>query len=230
MLHTLRRLWYLFTLLFILLGSSLGGWSWLLFSHLYDSGSVSPQPTIHANKNLQKPSLLPPLLSLLPLSHAITYSTRANKIKSHIGAQLIIPLIGVDAPLEAVGITADGSMALPVQHPWNGVGWYAYGPYPGENGSAVLAGHLDHPDGSSAVFWRLRLLHRGDIVIIKEKSGRTMGFVVLDLKIYTLTQAPKQRIFGQHGGAFLNLITCVETPQSTLHQTDQRLVVYTKLL
>ncbi len=224
MLHTIRRFWYLFTLLFILLGSSFGGWSWFIFSHLYDSAHGSPLSVININQHIQKPLHL-----LLPI-HAVAYDARINKYKVHAGAQLIIPLIEVNAPLEAVGIASDGSMALPTQHPWDDVGWYAYGPYPGEVGSAVLAGHLNRPDGSSAVFWKLRLLHRGNIVIIKERSGRIMRFSVLDLQVYTLTQAPKQRIFGQRGGAFLNLITCAGVWQPALHQTNQRLIVYTKLL
>jgi len=226
MLYTIRRFWYLFTLLFILLGSSFGGWSWFIFSHLYDSAYGSPQSTVNINQRLQKPLHL-----LLPL-HTITHDARGNKYttQTHAGAQLIIPLIDVNTPLEAVGIASDGSMALPTLHPWDNVGWYAYGPYPGETGSAVIAGHLDHPDGSPAVFWKLRLLHRGDIVIIKERSGKIMRFSVLDLQVYTLTQAPKQRIFGQRQGVFLNLITCAGAWLPALHQTNQHLVVYTKLL
>ena len=52
-------------------------------------------------------------------------------------------------------VLSDGDLAVPTQNPWDGVGWYQYGPYPGARGSAVIDGHLDRPGGYPAVFWRL---------------------------------------------------------------------------
>ena len=71
------------------------------------------------------------------------------------GERLIIPVIQVNASIEPVGVLSDGDLAVPTQNPWDGVGWYQYGPYPGARGSAVIDGHLDRPGGYPAVFWRL---------------------------------------------------------------------------
>src|SRR6266702_3136644 len=59
--------------------------------------------------------------------------------------RLLIPAIGVNAPIESVEVRPDGTMEKPAQRPWNDVGWYNSGPRPGERGSAVIAGHLDRP-------------------------------------------------------------------------------------
>ena len=54
-----------------------------------------------------------------------------------------IPSIGVDAPVERVTLTSDGSMDVPGD-PGN-AGWYALGPRPGEAGSAAIAAVARHP-------------------------------------------------------------------------------------
>jgi len=136
----------------------------------------------------------------------------------------------VNAPVEAVGITADGTMDVPRQQPWDGVGWYTYGTYPGEIGSAVMDGHLDRPGGRPAVFWRLRNLHTGDAVLLVDDEGKTLRFRVTDIEIYTPQNAPRRTIFGKRSGSFLNLITCVGTWIPSLQQTTQRLVVYTTMV
>ncbi|HEY4386750.1 MAG TPA: class F sortase, partial [Ktedonobacteraceae bacterium] len=69
------------------------------------------------------------------------------------GARLEIPAIALVAPIEDVGIRNDGSMEVPHHNQWEGVGWYKFGAFPGERGSAVIDGHLDRPGGYPAVFW-----------------------------------------------------------------------------
>ena len=63
--------------------------------------------------------------------------------------RLRIPDIGVDAPIDAVGLTPHGDLATPadVSH----VGWYRAGSLPGAPGSSVIDGHLDWYSGP-AVF------------------------------------------------------------------------------
>ena len=53
--------------------------------------------------------------------------------------RLRIPSINVDAPVEYVGLTPDGAMDVPKERA--NVAWFNLGPRPGENGSAVVAGH-----------------------------------------------------------------------------------------
>ena len=144
--------------------------------------------------------------------------------------RLLIPAIKVDAPVEQVGIAADGNLGTPSQSPWVDTGWYSNGPRPGEMGSAVIDGHLDRPGGYPAVFWFLRQLHPGNTVQVRESNGKTLHFRVTDVESYAPNDAPLQRIFGNNGGKFLNLITCAGDWIPSQHQTTLRLVIYTKLI
>ena len=143
--------------------------------------------------------------------------------------RLIITRIGVNAPIEDVGITVQGDLATPTKNPWDGVGWYSNGPRPGEEGSAVINGHLDRPGGYPAVFWNLRELHAGDEVLIVNAQGNTLHFRVTRTASYPPQEAPVQEIFSTTGGIYLNLITCAGTWIPAQHQTTLRLVVYTIL-
>lgn len=143
--------------------------------------------------------------------------------------RLLIPAIGVNAPIEAVGVTSAGELAIPTQNPWEHVGWYKSGPRPGERGSSVIDGHLNRPGGYPAVFWRLRDLHVGDQVMAIDVSGKTFRFRVIRTALYSPQDAPIQEIFGDESGTYLNLITCAGDWIPSQHQTNLRLVIYTSL-
>ena len=146
------------------------------------------------------------------------------------GAHIEIPAIALTAPIEAVGIQGDGSMEVPSHNQWEGVGWYKFGTFPGERGSAVIDGHLDRPGGVPAVFWKLSQLHSGDIIKVINPGQKTLSFKVTTLQYYQPQEAPLPRIFGDRSGTYLNLITCAGAWIADEHQTSLRLVVYTKLM
>jgi sortase (surface protein transpeptidase) len=143
--------------------------------------------------------------------------------------RLLIPVIGVNAPIEVVGVTPNGDLAVPERNPWVDVGWYGSGPHPGERGSAVIDGHLDRPGGDPAVFWHLRDLHSGDEVMVVDANGKTLRFHVTGTAFYSPRDAPIQGIFGNETGTYLNLITCAGDWIPSQHQTALRLVVYASL-
>ena len=143
--------------------------------------------------------------------------------------RLMIPVIGVTAAVEDVGIKSNGDLDTPARNPWHDVGWYAIGARPGEEGSAVIDGHVDRPGGYPAIFWNLRYLHAGDTVMVVNATGSTLRFRVLRVASYAPNQAPVQNIFEATGGVYLNLITCTGTWIPSQHQTTLRLVVYTVL-
>ena len=145
-------------------------------------------------------------------------------------ARLIIPSIGVTAPVEHVSILSNGDLATPVQNQWEHVGWYETGPRPGEVGSAVIDGHLDRPGAYPAVFWNLRSMHAGENVIVIDTRGKSWTFRVTRIAFYTPQQAPLQEIFGNEAGHYLNLITCAGDWIPSQHQTTLRLVVFTSLV
>ena len=142
-------------------------------------------------------------------------------------ARLLIPAIGVNAPIESVGVQPNGAMNTPRQSPWSDVGLYTGGPRPGDRGSAVIAGHLDRPGGNPAVFWLLRELHIGDEVQFVDAHDKILLFHVTRIEAYPVQDAPVQVIFGDRTGRFLNLTTCAGDWIPTQHQRTMRLVVYT---
>jgi hypothetical protein len=146
------------------------------------------------------------------------------------GWRLLISSIGVNAPIEDVGVTANGDLAVPLANPWTDVGWYQGGPVPGQHGSAVIDGHLNRPGGCCipAVFWLLKDLKAGDIVTVTGK-GTTTHFKVTLVSVLS-NNAPTAGIFGNNSGTYLNLITCAGDWIPTQHQTTLRLVVYTTLI
>jgi LPXTG-site transpeptidase (sortase) family protein len=165
-----------------------------------------------------------------PVAHHTTHTVviPAAGVKAS-PARLLIPAIGVNAFIERVGVTPGGDLAVPQVHPWDGVGWYASGPRPGEHGSAVIDGHLDRTGGTPAVFWRLRDMRVGDEVVVIDAAGQTLKFHVREIEYYAPQAAPIQQIFGNSNGSYLNLITCAGDWVASQQQTTLRLVVYTSL-
>jgi sortase (surface protein transpeptidase) len=161
--------------------------------------------------------------------HAISSTpTPRPKVKAN-PVRLLIPALGVNAPIEMVGVTSNGDLAVPKQNAWEDVGWYGSGPRPGERGSAVIDGHVDRPGGYPAVFWRLRNIHVGEEVMVTDAYGKSLRFHVTGIAFYPPQDAPIQQIFGNETGTYLNLITCAGAWIPSQHQTSLRLVVYTSL-
>lgn len=145
------------------------------------------------------------------------------------GMRLVIPSVGINAPVEPVGVTTGGQLAVPTKNQWEGAGWYQGGPLPGQHGSAVIDGHLDRPGGAPAVFWRLHELRVGDEVQVVMAHGNVLHFRVKKVQDYTPQAAPLTTIFRDTSGTNLNLITCAGQWVPSEHQTTLRHVVYTTL-
>lgn len=120
--------------------------------------------------------------------------------------RIIIPTINLNAAIESVGLTADGSMDVPSN--FDDTAWYQLGPRPGESGNAVIAGHVDSAVQGTAVFWNLRNLAPGDGIVVVSDDGTEHHFVVIRMERYDDATAPLNRIFGAADGTHLNLITC----------------------
>src|SRR5947209_5303481 len=94
---------------------------------------------------------------------AITNDSAVNLPKSKLQpakpglpVHLKIPSINVDAAIEGVGLTPDGTMDVTKEA--QGVAWYKLGRRPGERGSAVIAGHYGWKNGRAAAFDNLSKL------------------------------------------------------------------------
>jgi len=115
-------------------------------------------------------------------------------------------------------------MDVPKQ--WNDVGWYEYGPKPGDIGNSAIAGHLDSTT-APAVFWRLGTLKAGDKIVITLSNSQTVTFVVQQKVSYAYNDAPIAQVFGPSTTANLNLITCGGSWDAFTKNYSNRTVVYT---
>jgi LPXTG-site transpeptidase (sortase) family protein len=141
--------------------------------------------------------------------------------------RLKIPRIGVDAAVEDVGLTPDGSMGVPDR--LADVAWYKLGPRPGQWGSAVIAGHRSSKEWLPAVFDNLHDLHPGDYLYIEDDKGSTIAFIVRESRIYD-PEANAGAVFSQSDGAHLNLITCDGIWNEAQKSFSKRLVIFADAL
>jgi len=77
---------------------------------------------------------------------------------------LRIDALGIEAPVGAYGVDRLGRMDVPDNV--TEVGWYKYGPAPGEPGSAVLAAHVDLAGPGRGLFFDLDELQPGELVVV----------------------------------------------------------------
>ncbi len=116
-----------------------------------------------------------------------------------------VPGIGVDSPLERLGIDPLGALETPVDY--GRAGWFDGGTAPGDVGPAVLAGHVDSTAGP-AVFWRLRDLTAGDEVLVDRADGTTARFTVTRVERHAKDAFPTDEVYGPTPDAQLRLVTC----------------------
>jgi Sortase domain len=135
----------------------------------------------------------------LPPAHAPL--TRATP------SRVLIPALRVDAPLTGVGLAADDGLAAPPPADRNLAGWFTGGPTPGEQGTAVVDGHVDNARGP-AVFYGLGALRRGNTVDVLRADHRTAVFTVYDVEVLAKRAFPADRVYDDTGLPELRVITC----------------------
>lgn len=142
-------------------------------------------------------------------------------------SRLHIPKLNIDVPIEMVGLDSQNRMDVPKDY--NQVGWYKYGPKPGETGQAVIAGHLDTPEGP-AVFAHLNQLKVDDEIFVYDQDGRQFSFKVSSFDTYPDASFPIQKVFGTSSSPQLNLITCEGVFDRQSKNYSLRRVIYSSLV
>lgn len=138
-----------------------------------------------------------------------------------------IPRLGVSGKVEKTTVDAKGALTAPKDP--KKVGWYRNGTIPGNKGNAVMLGHVDWYDGP-AVFYRLRQVRRGDVIVVTNDRGKKLRFRVTKVKSYADGTAPIGEIAGPADGAHLNVFTCNGTYDRATKKYSGRLVIYTDLV
>lgn len=139
---------------------------------------------------------------------------------------LSIPAIGIDAEVLPLGTEKDGRMAVPKTP--DEISWFEPGYLPGENGRAVIAGHVDAVD-CPAVFWDLADLKAGDEIMVAG-GEKELKFKVYAMESVELDLADVEDIFGYRSTPELVLITCSGEFDFERGTREERLVVYAELI
>lgn len=119
--------------------------------------------------------------------------------------RIVIPTIGVDADVIPLGTDDRGELEVPQD--FAQTGWWRDGPEPGEDGPAVIVGHVDSYRGP-AVFFDLAQLQRGDPIYVERQDGTRGIFLVSGTVAVSKAGFPTDAVYGDTDGAELRLITC----------------------
>ena len=138
-------------------------------------------------------------------------------------AALQIPAIGLHTRLVRLGITRRGTLQVPRSPAV--AGWYTSSPRPGEIGSSIIADHIDSYLGPG-VFYRLRQLHPGNRIYVRQAGGGLAVFRVTGVHQYRKAHFPTAAVYGPVPDAELHLITCGGTFDYATHNYLSNVVVY----
>ena len=228
-----------------LLGVLLLGAAWVIYEPpVEDVGTIrdattSVQPTTRGGERDGFEPFVPLAETLFPDDPAATdpppappppeepAPTPARGTFDALPARIHVPAIDVDHPLIAVGLNADGSMEIP--HDVQEIGWYeVQGVLPGDDGTAVLAGHVDSRSQGPGAFYDLRHLDVGAAVTISD-GDQEQEWVVTARRSYDKDHIPIDEIFVDHGAPRLVLITCGGAFDRTARSYTDNIVVYAEL-
>jgi len=183
-----------------------------------------------------------------PVPHALFakgLDLRAGPVP--IPLELLIPSINVRAQMLGVGVTSTDVMDAPegrVGDPvWQEAFWYRGSAIPGVISTALIAGHINGPRGTSAVFANIDKLRPGDQIIVHDtRSALDVRFAVTGSTSFTLAQTTQpdvlRQIYGvgpvagttpqrsKDGLAHLTLVTCAGDFNTGLGTHDHRLAVF----
>ena len=141
--------------------------------------------------------------------------------------RILIPSIGIAAPVDPVGLNADKTLEVPsgVGH----AGWWDGGSHPGTAGPMVVVGHVS-TIGGPGVFARLKDLKRGDLVTITQATGAQVTYAVSGELEISKNDFPTALVYGPTRKPVMRLITCAgRIDPSSGHFTDD-LVVFGDLV
>jgi len=120
---------------------------------------------------------------------------------------LRIDALGVDMPIQPVGVQDSGAMEIPEDPAI--AGWYRFGPAPADpEGATVLAAHVDDREYGVGPLARLRDAQAGETVIVRDAGGAEVAYAVESVAYIPRAQLPVAELFERTGPRTLVVVTC----------------------
>lgn len=188
-----------------------------------DRSETSPQAS---PESLDTPPALPE--GVRRLGDRVDATGLPLRNESAVPRQITIPGLGVDAPVDIVGLIGDGKVEVPTDV--RRTGWYQYSQVAGAStGSTVIVGHKDGVDQGAGAFYDLGALDVGTRIIVTTESGQRLRYEVVARESFDKQVVPLAELFSGAGPHRLTLITCGGPfDATTLGYTDN--VVVTAVL
>lgn len=121
--------------------------------------------------------------------------------------RLTIRSLGVDMPVEPVGVADSGEMQIP-ERPTT-AGWYRFGSAPADGqGTTVVAAHVDDREYGIGPLAALRDVRVGDVVTVTDADGTVTEYVTESVTYIPRAELPVDRLFTREGRRTLAVITC----------------------
>jgi LPXTG-site transpeptidase (sortase) family protein len=186
---------------------------------IYAGPSASPSEALPQGISNSAPP------SVAQASSARHAPSRANRpVGRSLPTRVAIPVIGVNAPVVTVGVQG-GTVGAPPLENRNLAGWFTGTVTPGEDGPALLDGHVDTTAGPS-VFFGLKDLKAGDHVFVDRQDGSRITFRVTWIQVVSKAAFPWDAVLRTTPGPTLRLVTCGGPfNYATGHYTDN-IIVY----
>ena len=144
------------------------------------------------------------------------------ELPTDLPVQLEIPSIKMGAVVKPVGITVDRDLELPN---FGETGWYKERPAPGQDGHAIILGHVDSRKGYD-VFANLHRVKPGQEVRVRMSSGAVVAFRVDEVTRQAKDDLPESRMWEPGGRPQLALITCGGKFNKKLRSYPDNVIVY----
>ena len=212
------------------------GSSWLIMAAIWIMGAGLLVIGVNGELHRWSPPPVPPASADRPLT-AAGDGTGAGRgrggadapLARSVPVSLRIPAIGVNARVIPLGLTAGGGVAVPPLSAPFVTSWYDRGSAPGEDGPAVLLGHVDAAAVGPAVFYKLGDLVPGDLVYVTRRDRRTAVFRVTAVALYPEQRFPTKQVYGFTPNPTLRLITCGGDYDKKTHEYLGNTIAYAHL-
>jgi hypothetical protein len=120
---------------------------------------------------------------------------------------LLISRVGINTDVMSLGLKPDQTIEVPPDTADAPAGWYRNLATPGENGPAVILGHLDSPD-DKGVFFNLGAVREGDTIVVSRRDGSVATFTVDMVAEFARGAFPTAGVYGATDHPALRLVTC----------------------
>lgn len=150
---------------------------------------------------LNRPLIAPAAFAPSPTPDGVAVLGRSEP------THLRISRVGIDTDLMTLGLNPDDTIEVPPDVADAPAGWYRNLSSPGQNGPAVILGHLDSPD-DKGVFFNLGALRQGDIIVVTRRDSSVATFTVDMVAEFAQGAFPTAGVYGETDHPALRLVTC----------------------